>query len=60
MYEVFVKNFTTQILLLFTSQGFTDGLKDFLNRYKNPTVTRRLRYFIKKWAEEFKDNTSLS
>ncbi|CAK8671859.1 unnamed protein product [Clavelina lepadiformis] len=43
-----------------SSQGFMDGLRDILYHYKNPKVTRRLRYFIKKWAEDFKEDPELS
>nr|CAB3266633.1 signal transducing adapter molecule 1-like [Phallusia mammillata] len=42
------------------SQGFTDCLRDTLFQYKNKTVTRKLRFLIRKWAEDFKEDPELS
>uniref|UniRef100_H2ZH92 VHS domain-containing protein n=1 Tax=Ciona savignyi TaxID=51511 RepID=H2ZH92_CIOSA len=42
------------------SQHFTDGLRDIIYNYKVKKVVLRLCYFIKKWAEDFKDDPELS
>nr|XP_026691027.1 signal transducing adapter molecule 1-like [Ciona intestinalis] len=43
------------------SQHFTESLAEIINNSsKNKKVVRRLCYFIRKWAEDFKDDPELS
>jgi signal transducing adaptor molecule len=42
------------------SQFFTDALKEFIYSCKHMTLNKKMRYFVRKWAEEFKDDPDLS
>jgi len=50
------KNFHKEM----ASQFFTDALKEFVYSCKHVTLSRKMRYLIRKWAEEFKDDPDLS
>lgn len=42
------------------SQNFTESIREVLYSYKNPTVVTRMKYLVRKWAEEFKNDPDLS
>jgi len=50
------KNFHKEM----ASQFFTDALKEFVYSCKHVTLNKKMRYLIRKWAEEFKDDPDLS
>lgn len=42
------------------SQSFTENIREFLYSYKNPKVVTRMKYLVRKWAEEFKNDPALA
>jgi len=42
------------------SQNFTDLLRDFLSTYKTKKCVNKMKFLVRKWAEEFKDDPNLA
>lgn len=41
-------------------QNFTDLLRDFLTSYKNQKCVNKMKFLVRKWAEEFKNDPNLA
>lgn len=55
-----VKNCGKEFHKEMASQSFTESVREFLYTYKNPTVINRMKYLVRKWAEEFKNDPTLA
>lgn len=55
-----VNNCGVQFHREMNTPDFIRNLRRFVFKYKNPKVVMRMKYFIRKWAEMFRNNPNLS
>jgi len=58
--DAVVQNCGAKFYKEMASQNFTDLLRDFLTSYKNQKCVNKMKFLVRKWAEEFKNDPNLA